>query len=276
VNRSDSRDVQIFFCCVLILTAAFIGAAPAKLLVTAGAAAQGGSALIARIGPRPGLAQTIGIFHAAFVLLPAAVAFVAVGLPVLIGYLGRCVRSGWNRRELVLLGALSAAVAAVVGLGKSPATFLASVALVLALSAIGSWPLLRRYGSVVGYRVLALGGLMFFGLAYYEYRLLASGVDSRAVAPTLLVMGTVSLVAGLPAVTVGEAARGLGRLAVVALLWSATALWALVPFERALADSAASADWLELRTTVLLAIVLLSSEFVHQRRRRQSRTLAHR
>jgi len=226
VRKTDSTDAQIFFCCVLILAAAFVGAAPAKLLVRAGAVAQAGPALIARIGPQPGLEQTLGVFHAAFIVLPAAVAFLAIGLPVLIGYLGRSIRSGWDRGELMLLIALTLAVAAVVALPHTPVSFLASVALVLVLSATGSWPLLRRYGSIVGYRVLAVGGLMFFGLAYYEYRLLATAVESRAVAPTLLVLGTVSLVAGLPAVTVGETARGLGRLAVVALLWAATLLWA--------------------------------------------------
>ncbi len=268
--RQDlKRDAQTFFLCVLALAGAFVAGAPVKVLVRWAAEGSAGAALVSRIGFDPSLSdKTLGAIHFFFVMVPALVAFFAIGLPVLLAFSVGAIRHGWPRREAWTLACVLTALGTLMAVRHSSASFLASILAVVALALFGSWSRLRARGSLLGFRVLAAAGIAFAGLAYYEYQLLDAGTQSRTVAPTLLVFGVLGLVAGLPLITIGEFGRGLGRQFQVLAIWATAGLWATIPFSRGWATSPESADWLELRTTALLGLVLTAAEFVDGRRRR--------
>lgn len=259
-------DSEIFFAASLGLVAVFCGSAPLRLLVRASSAGSHGPSLLSRLAPE----STVGAFYATFLMLPAAVAFLAIGIPVFARMAFRGMRYGLARSEVLIMVALFASIATI-GFGwHLRSAVIAGLVGVAVTCLAGCWPLLRYYGGVAGFRLIGVSGVFLAGLAVYEYRYVVAGYVSVAVAPTVVVFACFAAVTGLLLVTIGTRWRGLAQPAAVVLLWAGAALWAVVPAARFLADSPTSADWLELRATTFLAVLFLAAELVVERRQAMS------
>jgi len=263
VSVRSSSDAEIFFTSVFGLTAVLLANELLFTVFAAAAAGTFGPALLARTAP---LTSVLPLY-AFFVLLPAGLAFFAIGVPFLLRTIVAVVRgrlAGEARWALVLFAACVAAAVVEVEVGHR------GVVAVSAAALLGAW-LGRRplatIGDAYGFRLLAAAGLSVGGLAWYEHRTAAGAATSIAIAPTLVVAGAFFALVGLATTTAAALRRdGDGRAAVV-LGWLAVGIWLATPLLRArIADSALAADSLETASVAAAALILTAVGVVEARR----------
>jgi hypothetical protein len=263
VSVRSSSDAEIFFTSVFAIAGVLLVGELLFTLLEAASAVALGPALVARLAPL----STVRLLYASFVLLPAGLAFLAIGLPFCL----RTLVAAFSRRlEPQARGALAALAACVVAAIVEVRLDMRGFVALSAAAAVSSWrahPVLARMGAAHGFRLLAAGGASAAVLAWYEGRMLAHAATSIAVAPTFLVLAAVFAAAGLVTTTAAALRRdGDGRGA-VALCWLAALGWLGAPLMRArLAASAPAADRVELWTTATAAIVLCAAALVHRLR----------
>jgi hypothetical protein len=276
-TNAPPRDIEVLGLATLALAAAF---ATQPLLHLAGAGDPSAPTLLARLAP----AQTIDRLWVVFVLVPAAVAFIGIGVPYAFRVLVAGLRGRLEQTAAWSALAIAAAIALVVfelAVGRSGVP-----SLVLACAAAG-W---AARSALVALSVrlapylFAVAGIALFGLAVYERRLQASGSASVAVAPTLvlsafyasltacagaLAAGASALGIGAPASDRGskQAAKAFARTAAAGLMVSLT--WLLAPrLVRGVGDSPDSS---EIALTVVAAAAFLVLARFARRAERSSR-----
>jgi hypothetical protein len=262
-NHTPSSDAAIFFASVFALaTVLVIGELLFRLLLHTGEGALG-AALLARTAPL----SSVRPLYAFFVLLPAGLAFLAIGLPFFMRTLSAAISGrlrGRPRQALLALAvcALSAPIEA-----RFDGTGIMSV---VAAGAIGIWQsyrLVGRFGETQGFALLAAAGLLIAGLVAYEVAALGNSEASIAIAPTLLVAVAFFASAGLSATTAAAAApRADGRIAVAVAWIGVAALFAAPMLRSRVAASAAGADRFELVCTLTAAALLTGGGFVQRLR----------
>ena len=233
-------------------------------LLLAGAAGQLGAALTSRIAPL----ATVRPLYAFFILLPAGLAFLAIGVPFFLRTLISATRGRLGRDDLFGLAALAACVAGLVVEIRVGGRGVATIAAALAIGLWQAAPSYAEIGRRVGFAIIATAGACLAGLAYYESRHLSGAEPSVAIAPTFVLLAFFFALAGLITTTAAALQRdGDGRIAAAAC-WLAALTWMLSPLVRAkAATSAAGADRFELWATLLGAAVLAIAPVMHWLRR---------
>lgn len=264
-------DAQIFFTAMLGLAMVLLCGELLVLLVMQSADAAYGPALLARMASSPRTVRWIYVF---FVLLPVSLAVLAIGFPFFLRTLTAALRNRLRKRELLGLTAMLAVVGALgaeLWYGGNGALAVGAAALVGLWQA---WKSIGENGGALGFRILAIGGLTFLGLAYYEQRHLAGAAPSVAVAPTLLVAGFFLAVTGLVLATASASRPGGKGRVLVAACWLAIGYWSVSPLLRTLTAAAEQADGLELASTGATGGLLLLAGLVREvgRRRDARRT----
>jgi hypothetical protein len=259
----QSSDAEIFFASVFALAAVLVvGELLFRLLAHTGTGALG-PALLARSAPL----SSVRPMYAFFVLLPAGLAFLAIGLPFFMRTVSAALRGRVQGQGRQALGALAACVPAAlveVRLGSS------GVISVIAGAAIGAWQshrLMGRLGDKHGFKLLATAALAVAGLGAYEVAAARNSEPSIAIAPTLLVAAMFFVMAGLMTTTAAAAApRARGRFA-VAIAWiGAIALLAAPMLRARVATSAVGADRFELACTFAAAALLTTGALAQRLR----------
>jgi len=261
-------DAQIFFTAVLgLATVLLCGELLVQLVTHCGETAYG-PALVARMASSPRTVRWIYVF---FILLPVFLAVLAIGFPFFLRTLTAAMRNRLRRRELLGLVAMLVVVGvlcAEIWYGSSTRGDIALGAAAL-VGLWQAWNIIGERGDTIGFRLLALGGLMFLGLAYYEQRHLAGAVPSQAIAPTLLVAGFFLTVAGLLIATAAASRPGGRGRALVSVCWLAVVYWSLSPLLRSLASAGERADDMELASTAAVGGLLLLAGLVREIGRRR-------
>jgi hypothetical protein len=261
-------DAQIFFTAVLGLALVLLSGELLVQLVTHSNETAYGPALIARVASSPRTVRWIYVF---FILLPVFLAVLAIGFPFFLRTLTAAMRNRLRRRELVGLAAMIAVIGVLCaeiwyGSSTNGRVALGAAALVGLWQA---WSIIGERGGTLGFRVLAVAGLTFLGLAYYEQRHLAGADPSAAIAPTLLVAGFFLTVAGLLIATAAASkAGGRGRV-LVSVCWLAVGYWSVSPLLRTLAKAGDQADDMELASTGAVGGLLLLAGLIREIGRRR-------
>ena len=262
-DHTPSSDAEIFFASVLALAAVLVvGEVVFRLLTHTGAGALG-PALLVRTAPL----SSVRPLYAFFVLLPAGLAFLAIGLPFFMRTVSSTLRGkvrGRGRQALIAIAACAVAAVVEVRLGGS------GVVSVIAGAAVGAWRsygLVGRLGDRHGFALLATAGLSVAGLGAYELAALGNSEPSIAIAPTLLVASVFFAMAGLMTTTAAAAAPRAGGRIAVAISWVGVVAMLAAPILRArVASSATGADRFELACTLAAAALLTTGGFVHRLR----------
>jgi hypothetical protein len=276
MRRPAFKDSQIFFAAVLgmatvlvvqVLVFRLVGAdivAPthettaADVGVPRAGAASDHVPLIRQIGP-PG---TVSLLYGFFVLLPAGLAFLCIGVPFALRTLIAAIQRKLSRTELL---GLAAFIAALCLLAAEPHLWTHGLTAIVAVAAVAIWqawePIATR-ARRLAFRMLGLGGIALGVLANYENRLLQHGEASIALAPTALVAAAFFIGSGL---VLSALALARFRLrAATAACWLIAAAWYLAPTWVPLVADPASGGRLELVTTVAASAVLVSVTIVRE------------
>lgn len=246
---TNVSDVQVFFTAVLGLALVLLFRDLSFRLLGMAEYAPFGPPLISRtVAP-----ESVRLQYLAFVLLPALVAFLAIGVPVLVRVLLGAFRGAVTLQEAFLLVLLPAGTGAAFAASGHDYVVLAILVLVIVVCALGAWPLVGRLSARFGYRLLLISGLCLGGLASYEYKVISGADPSVTVAPSLLVGALFLLPLALAMVTAASGEKGVGCAAMTWVLVSA--IYA-APFVRRAAANAPAADSLEAGLTAVLAALL--------------------
>ncbi len=246
-------DAQIFFASVLGLAGTFCAFRPLRMLVAAGTELTNGPTMVALLTPE----ATLRSLYVLFIILPVSLAFLAIGLPLFVIFFVRSMRRGWYREELVAMAAFSVSLAVTV-LGRSVLwVFQTGLIAVMLTAAIACWPILSEYGYRSGRRILGLAGLFLAGAVYYQWSYMGTGEVSVAVAPTFIVVAGFLMIIGI-ALIVTTARSTFARVpAVMGVPVLAVGAWVGAQFVRVVVESRAAGDVVELRTTLVVALVLV-------------------
>ncbi len=174
-----ARDIDVLALATLALAGAF---ATQPLLHVFGSADESAPSLIARLAP----AQTVDRLWVVFVLIPAAIAFVGIGVPYAFRVLIAGVRGRLEPRGVSSAGLRATAVGLVVAELTMGRNWLASLVLTCFVAAWTARGALAQVGLRFAPHLLAVAGFCLVGLAFYERRLQTGGALSIAVAPTLV------------------------------------------------------------------------------------------
>ena len=192
-------DVDALFTVVFATAGAFASFAILQLIT----AALDGTAA-GRLAPP----ETLGRLWVCFVLVPAVLALIGIGVPCLFRAAVAYARGALTRQDTVGVVGLAIAAALVVAEAALRRNGAASLT---AVCAICSWRLLPR-ARALGDRVLgpllAIASAAMLGFGIYQRRLLAGEPASVAVAPTLFLIVFYASVVGIAA---GAVAAGANR-----------------------------------------------------------------
>jgi hypothetical protein len=262
VTHQRLRDSEIFFAALLALAVALTGSRALGMFVAEGASAPFQPSLVVRFGP----ATAIANFSTFFVLLPVALAFIAIGIPFAL----RTVAAAWRRelqtreRNGVVLAIVT--VPALLAEARMGGSGLITFTATAALAYWQLWPALVVRGGRLGDWSSAVAGAAALVLAYYEWRFLGGGEPSRFIAPTFLVIAFYAGAAGLALRL--PVALALPRAAPVisGVIVAATLAWLAAPQLRGHATSVTEADSLEFMIAAISASVLLATGLLARRR----------
>jgi hypothetical protein len=215
-------DIDALFAAILATAGAFASFAILQIIT----AALDGTAA-GRLAPL----ETLGRLWVFFVLVPALLALIGVGVPCMLRTSVAYARGALARQDVLGLAGLAIGTALVVAEASMRRSGAASLA---AMCAICSWRLLPR-ARALGDRMLgpllAIASAAMLGFGIYQRRLLAGEPASVAVAPTLFLVAFYASVAGISA---GAAAAGARRWMYrgASLAWlAAYAAWIVVASE---------------------------------------------
>ncbi len=229
-------------------------------LVSPGASEDAHS-LVSLLGPP----ATILPFSVLLIFVPAALAFLAIGVPFALRTAVALARGTLEPGQILGLAGLAGCVAAAlveINQGGKGVVSLAALALV---SGVQGRAVLRGGAESVGWRLLATAGLLLLGLAYYEYRYISLAQLSIAVAPTLLLFGFFFASSALVITTAAPYSRGGGSRLAKLLAWMTAVVWYAAPSLRSLVNSIEAADQLEFFVAVSSAVALLALGLSHAR-----------
>jgi hypothetical protein len=252
--NTPASDAEIFFTSIFGAGLVLLAGELLFRVLVHGSAGPLGQSLIARAAPL----SSVRPLYAFFVLLPAGLAFLAIGFPFFFRTVSEAARRRLDARGVKALLALGACIAAALIEVRTGGTGLVSVA---ATAAVGAWQArgaLARLGERHGFSCLAAAGAALAGFAWYQWRATGGADPSIAIAPTLLVAAVFFAVVGLATATAAatQRRRRKGRISVT-LCWLAVIAWLAVPLLRApLAGSVAAADQLELGSSIGAGAVL--------------------
>jgi hypothetical protein len=258
MRRPAFSDSQIFFTAVLgmaavLLTQFLVIKLVGADVITSGTGAEtaAGAPLLARVA-KP---KTVLLFYAFFVLLPAGLAFLGIGVPFALRTTLAALRGRLTRVELLGLAGIVASGALVALEWYFTTHGLLAIVAAGAVAIWQVWEPLSVAGRRLGFRLAGVAGLALLALAYYENRLLAQGQTSMALAPTALVAAAFFLAAAL--VLSGVAALRTGARGAAAACWLLAMVWYQAPALAAAATKAGASDRLELGITTAVAAALL-------------------
>ena len=192
-------DVDALFTVVLATAGAFVSFAILQIIT---------AALDGTAAGRLAQPETVGRLWVFFVLVPALLALIGIGVPCLLRTSVAYARGALTRQDALGLVGLALGAALVVAEASVRRNGTASLA---AVCAICSWRLLprtRALGDRTLGPLLAIAGAAVLGFAIYQRRLLAGEPASVAVAPTLFLIAFYASVAGI---AVGAVAAGANR-----------------------------------------------------------------
>jgi hypothetical protein len=261
LSKRSFSDFEIFFSALLGLSMVLVG----RRLLGWITADVGLDAFAPSLATRFGTSTTIANFSTFFVLLPTALAFIAIGIPFALRCLAAVFRRKIVRHELLGLLALTACVAGMAYEARLGSTGLISVAAIALVSLWQAWDALAARAARLGYWCLGGGALCLLGLAYYQSQYLAGAEASRFIAPTFLVVAFYLVGAGLVLTVPAAIGAHRSRLA-AALVWIAVAAWVAAPRLRAQALEPAAADMLELSVAAGGAALMLAAALARQLR----------
>ncbi len=200
----SASDLEIFSATASLAAAsAFLGG---PLFTLAGLAAGHEGSLFGRIAG----AGSLGALWFTFVIVPALLTLLLVGLPCLGRALLRADRPRAGRRAKGLLVLMvTGALLALAGQRASAALGALGLLTVMAAGLAGTTALLERHGRPLARLLLVAGSASLALLACYEFGLAGGADPSVALAPTFMVTAAFLLESGL----VVCAAHGLGRRA---------------------------------------------------------------
>lgn len=251
------RDAEIFGAAVMALAGVLAGG---RLL--AAFAAEGFGAHGPSLAARFGSPTTVGNFTTFFVLLPVALAFVAIGIPFLLRSLAAAFRRTLEARELIGVVVVLSAVAGLFAEATFGTSGIASIGVMTAAGYALSWPAMAEARGRTAYGLLAAAGASLALLAYYERAFLAGAEPSLFIAPTFLVtgffLGCTGVLCALPsALKTRRRGEPNGR-AGFALCAAAVAAWLTSPLMRHWGADPGGADALEFYVTAGSALVLFA------------------
>lgn len=165
--------------------------------------------------------DTLGRLWVFFVLGPALLVLVAVGLPCLLRTFAALARGSLGREgthSLVLVAGGVAFVVAEAASGRSGTT---ALAVVCALCLWRLFPLLRGVRDTQLGLMLLIASAATIGFGVYQHRLQTGEAPSVAVAPTLFLVTFYATLVGVVSGLVGAAARGAEAVtkATASLVW---------------------------------------------------------
>ena len=215
--RSPS-DVDVLAGAVFLLAAALV-TNPLLPLLTGGEEA---TTLLARLAPR----ATVDRLWVVFVLIPAVVAFIGIGVPYAFRVLITLVRRRLSGADVTTTLALAACAALVLADLLMKRSGLVPLALTCAVALWRTGGSYAARGERMAPALIATAGGALLGVAFYQQTARAGDAPSMAIAPTLVLLafyaGLGGALAGLLAVAVPRASVRVGVAAsCVALLWGA-------------------------------------------------------
>lgn len=209
--------------------------------------------LMTRFGP----SGIVANFSTFFVLLPVALAFIAIGIPFALRTIAAAMRRELEHREF---GGLAAVVGCVCGLvieARGGGSGLVSFCALTALAYWQLWPALKERGRRPADWLLIVAGAAALSVAYYAWKFLGGAQESQFVAPTFLVVAFYAAVSGIALVLPPVFSRPrTGPISAIILI-SAVLLWLGAPQARALAVGAEDAETLELAISSVAAAIML-------------------
>jgi hypothetical protein len=251
-----SSDAEVLAAAVLALAGAFA----TQPLLSAVAGGPDLGTLTAKLAPL----QTLDRLWVVFVLVPAVIAFVGIGVPYAFRVLLAAARGRLQRDAAITALALTVAVALVVADLLLARSGIVPLVFVCGVAASRSRLLLARLGARAAPTLLAVAGACLFGLAYYQKSMQAGASTSIAIAPTLLLVSFYAVLTGSlgamlagiePGAREGDGARRRQRAIGGGALAGATA-WVLGL--RISYGNFASAAGTELALTVALGFALVA------------------
>jgi hypothetical protein len=262
VNDQRLRDPEIFFAALLALTSVLVGSRALNALVGASAGIAFAPSLMARFGP----SSTVATFSTFFVLLPTALAFIAIGIPFALRTIAAATRRELPKRDLFAMAGIAACFAALVFEASRGGSGLYSYAAMMLLSYWQLVPALARRGRRVGDWSCAAAGVSALGLAWHQWSYLGGSEASEFVAPTLLVIAFYSCIVGLASLMPAALTPPRKSTVSALVLAIATALWLQAPRLRVYSATGAEADQLEFAVATGAATLLLVVALAARRR----------
>jgi len=223
-----------------------------------------GPSLLSRTVP----ITSVRLIYTLLVLLPAFVAFAAIGVPFFLRTLASAVKgrlAAGSRRGLILLALCTAIGTIELHFGRDGSIAVTAIAVI---GLVLGFPTIAGIGREHGFRLLAAAGLSLAGLAWYESRV-AAGIDvDLALTPAALVAAGFFATAGLATATAALVPQGSdGRLRVVGC-WLAAVVWVAVPLVRShLVANPILANRLELGSLAAGAVALMALSMFRRRPR---------
>jgi len=215
--RSPS-DVDVLAGAIFLLAAALV----TNPLLHALAGSDGATTLLARLAPR----ATIDRLWVVFVLIPAAVTFVGIGVPYAFRVLITLVRRRLTRTDVTTTLALALCAALVAADLLMKRSGLLPLALTCAVAIWRAGAAYAARGQRLAPALVATAGIALLGVAYYQQGIRAGARPSIAIAPTLVLAAFYTGFVGLLGASVAAARpRASVRFAVMAgvvgLAWCA-------------------------------------------------------
>jgi hypothetical protein len=211
--------------------------------------------LMTRFGP----SATVANFSTFFVLLPVALAFIAIGIPFALRTGAAMLRRELERRERIAVSLVAACLLMLVVEARVGGSGLWSFAAMAALSYWQLWPAFAEREPRLAQWCSAVAGASALGLAAYQWSFVRGAQASQFVAPTFLVVTfyTASVGVGLAIPTALRTPRKGAIAAFVVTV--AAAGWLLSPSLRTLSASVGDADILEFSVTTAAGALLVAA-----------------
>ncbi len=246
--NGSSSDADVLAAAVLALAGAF-ATQPLLRAIAGGPDLQ---TLTARLAPL----QTLDRLWVVFVLIPAAIAFVGIGVPYAFRVVLAAARGQLGRDPAITTLALAVSVALVIADLFLARSGIVPLLLTCGVAASRARALLARLALRAAPTLFAVAGVCLFGLAYYQRTMQAGASISIAIAPTLVLVSFYAALTGSFAALLGGSAGGRRHRAIGGAALVVSTLWVVA--SRIAYGSIASAADAEVLFTIALGLALVA------------------